>query len=39
MPLAADTKIVLEFEGVDVGNEDFMFDVRLVRESMPFFNA
>ena len=26
-PLAADPEFVLEFEGVDVGDEDFMFDV------------
>jgi hypothetical protein len=27
MPLAADPEIVLEFEGVGVGDDDFMFDV------------
>jgi hypothetical protein len=26
-PLAADPEIVLEFEGVDVGNDDFLFNV------------
>ena len=26
-PLAADPEIVLKFEGVDVENDDFMFDV------------